>query len=303
MTRRLAGLALLLYPLAFRRRYGRGDARAGRAGAGGDDLRCSICSGRSGLPTRGHRARWRALVEDGRSYSREFERRAGLLGRVRGGGIRFLQDDGGRAVLDGGPRPSPAGSRAYLHPGPRDRRIAGSVRGGAATHRWCNCSSTARAGSPAPDGLSRCSRSYCLQRSPGCWWSWPTPTIQSALYRCGWHRVHRVDARGTGCGAVCVLASRASLFAVALSRGRLAPALACGTVVTAAMVTMALATTLYAIGLTADVSQLAGAPNGPLQALSTGASLFGQAMVMILAAMLATATTRRGWRVAGSRPS
>jgi len=103
---------------------------------------------------------------------------------------------------------------------------------------------------------------------------------------------------GLGCAAVCVLAARASLFAMAVSRGSLVWALACGRLVAAAMVGMALATVLYTVALTADASYLAGSPNGPLQAMSVGASLVVQGVVMVLAAALATGTTRRGGRAA-----
>jgi hypothetical protein len=101
---------------------------------------------------------------------------------------------------------------------------------------------------------------------------------------------------GLVCGAVCVVASRRALFAVPLSRGRLLTALTCGTLVTAAMATIALATALYAIALLLDSANLAGASNGPFQAISTGVSLLAQLIVMVLAATLASTTTRRGWR-------
>jgi hypothetical protein len=101
---------------------------------------------------------------------------------------------------------------------------------------------------------------------------------------------------GLACGAVCVVASRTALFAVPMSRGRLVTAFACGTLVTVAMAAMALATALYAIALLIDASHLAGAPNGPLQMISTGASLVALLIVMVLAATVASTITRRGWR-------
>jgi hypothetical protein len=104
---------------------------------------------------------------------------------------------------------------------------------------------------------------------------------------------------GIACGAVCVVAARTALFAVPLSRARLLTAFACGALVTAAMAAMALATALYAIALTIDASPLAAAPNGPFQAISTGASLVAEMVVMVLAATLALTTTRRGWRAVG----
>ena len=106
---------------------------------------------------------------------------------------------------------------------------------------------------------------------------------------------------GLACGAVCVAASRSALFAVPLSRRRLVTAFACGTLVTAAMAAMALATALYAIALLVDASQLTGASNGPLQAMSTGVSLVAQLIVMVLATTLASTTTRRGWRAVGEQ--
>ena len=90
-----------------------------------------------------------------------------------------------------------------------------------------------------------------------------------------------------------------SVRAVPLSRARLVTAFACGTLVTAAMAAMTLATALYAIALLVDASQLTGASNGPLQLVSTGPSLVAQLIVMVLAAMLASTTTRRGWRAVG----
>src|ERR1035441_1056294 len=101
---------------------------------------------------------------------------------------------------------------------------------------------------------------------------------------------------GLAGGAVCVVASRTALFAVPMSRGRLVTAFACGTLVTVAMAAMALATALYAIALLIDASHLAGAPNGPLQMISTGASLVALLIVMVLAATVASTITRRGWR-------
>jgi len=102
-----------------------------------------------------------------------------------------------------------------------------------------------------------------------------------------------------GCGAVCVVASRRALFAIPLTRGRLMLALTCGTVVTAAMAAIAVATACYTVVLPLDASRLAAEPNGPLLRISTGASLIGQLVVMAVAVALAATATRRGWRVAG----
>ncbi len=101
---------------------------------------------------------------------------------------------------------------------------------------------------------------------------------------------------GLACGFVCVAASRKVLFAVPLVRGWLVAALACATLVSATMVAIALATAVYAVALPLDASALAGAPNGPLQAISTNVSLVVQLIVMAIAGGLAVTTTRRGWR-------
>ncbi len=101
---------------------------------------------------------------------------------------------------------------------------------------------------------------------------------------------------GLVCGAVCVAASREVLFAVPLARGWLVAALACATLVSATMVAIALATAIYAVALPLDASALARAPNGPLQAISTNVSLIVQLIVMAIAGGLAATTTRRGWR-------
>lgn len=100
---------------------------------------------------------------------------------------------------------------------------------------------------------------------------------------------------GLACAGVCVVASRTALFAVAMPRGRLLAAFACGTLLSAMMGAIALATALYAIALLADASALSASANGPLQLLSTGASLAVQLVLMLLAATLAATSTRRGW--------
>ncbi len=104
---------------------------------------------------------------------------------------------------------------------------------------------------------------------------------------------------GLACGAVCVLASRRALFAMPVPRGWLLRAFACGALVTAAMVAIAIATAIYTIALSVDASALAGEPNGPLQATSVSVSLIQQSIVMVIAGVLATITTRRGWRALG----
>jgi hypothetical protein len=107
---------------------------------------------------------------------------------------------------------------------------------------------------------------------------------------------------GLVCGEACVLGCRASLFALALPRRRLLGALTAASLVTAAMLVIASATALYATALGVDASDLARAPNGPFQLISTLASLIVQVAVMALAGALAITSLRRGWRVAGQLP-
>jgi hypothetical protein len=102
---------------------------------------------------------------------------------------------------------------------------------------------------------------------------------------------------GLAAGCSCVLACRAVLFATPVGPTRLRAALAAGTLVTLAMLTIAAATAVYAIALTADAVNLAAAPNGPFGALSTRASLIVQLVVMLGAGALATVATVRAWRV------
>jgi hypothetical protein len=103
-------------------------------------------------------------------------------------------------------------------------------------------------------------------------------------------------AGGLVCAGVCVVYARRTFFATSLRRVWLAAALVCATVAAAAMAAMTAATAVYAIALALDASALSGAPNGPLGAMSTGASLIEQVVVMALAAAGASVTVRRGWR-------
>jgi hypothetical protein len=112
---------------------------------------------------------------------------------------------------------------------------------------------------------------------------------------------------GLACAAVCVVASRATLFALPASPARLLTAFACATLVSAAMAAMTLAIALYTITLTVAEAGLAGASNGPFQVTSVAVSLVGQLLVMGVLTALAATTTHRGWRAArrlggGDRP-
>jgi MFS family permease len=126
------------------------------------------------------------------------------------------------------------------------------------------------------------------------------------------HRTHHVPgALGPGafigwelaagaCAVVCVAVSRRVLFEIAAQRGRLLAALALGTLATAAMVLMTAAAGAYALTLPHDDMGLASQPNGPLGILDVHESLLLQALVMCAAAAHAVVTTRRGWHAARS---
>ena len=101
---------------------------------------------------------------------------------------------------------------------------------------------------------------------------------------------------GLACATTCVLGCRAALFSTPVPAARLRAALAAGTLVTLAMLAIALATAVYAIALAADASHLAAEPNGPFQVMSVTASLIVQFIVMAAAGVLAATATRRGWR-------
>jgi uncharacterized membrane protein len=102
---------------------------------------------------------------------------------------------------------------------------------------------------------------------------------------------------GLVCAAACVLACRAVLFATPVAPPGLRVALVSGAVVTSGMFVIATVTALYAVALVIDAGSLAAEPNGPFQVLSVSASLAVCTVVMVLAAGLAATATRRGWRV------
>jgi hypothetical protein len=101
---------------------------------------------------------------------------------------------------------------------------------------------------------------------------------------------------GLGCGVVCVVAARKALFAIGVGRAHLIGALVCGSLATVAMAAIAIACALYATALSLDASTLASSSNGPFGLLSTRASLIEQAVVMTFAAAFAAVATARGWR-------
>jgi hypothetical protein len=94
-----------------------------------------------------------------------------------------------------------------------------------------------------------------------------------------------------------VLACRRALFVTPVAPAWLRGALVAGTIVTVAMLAIAVAAALYTIVLTADAARVAAAPNGPFQMLSVTASLIVQLVVMVGAGVPAVIATARGWRV------
>ncbi|MGH2903610.1 MAG: hypothetical protein ACRDK7_08520 [Solirubrobacteraceae bacterium] len=101
---------------------------------------------------------------------------------------------------------------------------------------------------------------------------------------------------GLACGAVLVVAARNALFATPVARAWLVGALVAATLVTAAMLAIAAATMVYAVALPFDAPALAGEPNGPLQLLSVSISLVVQLIEMSVCGVLAMASARRAWR-------
>lgn len=85
-----------------------------------------------------------------------------------------------------------------------------------------------------------------------------------------------------GCGIGCALAARAGLFAITIPRDMLRVTSACAIVVVLGMAGIALGTAVYLAALAHDAPGLAGQGNGPLELLSVGASLAIQLAVMVV---------------------
>jgi hypothetical protein len=99
------------------------------------------------------------------------------------------------------------------------------------------------------------------------------------------------------CGIGGALAARLALFAIDVPRGALRVGTACATVATLGMVGITAATAIYLGALVADASGLAGVDNGPLGLLSVGASLGIQLTLMIaVCAMSGGSRLRAGTR-------
>jgi hypothetical protein len=103
------------------------------------------------------------------------------------------------------------------------------------------------------------------------------------------------------CGIGCAAACRLGLFAASVPRDVLRFATACAVVVAVAMVGVALATAVYLFALVHDASRLAGEGNGPLEILSVGTSIGIQLAVMVaVCAATAVSARRLRPRAAGS---
>lgn len=105
---------------------------------------------------------------------------------------------------------------------------------------------------------------------------------------------------GIACAAVCVVAGRRALFTLPVARSWLVRALLCATLVSAAMLAIALATALYAIALPIDAANLAGEPDGPFQLITTSVSLIVALIVMSACGALAVISARRAWAALGT---
>jgi hypothetical protein len=101
---------------------------------------------------------------------------------------------------------------------------------------------------------------------------------------------------GIACALGCALAARRGLFAAKMPTGALRFAAACATVVVAAMAGIALATLVYLVTLVAAATDLASTPNGPFGNPDTRLSLLLVFLAMAFAAIPAALAVKRTWR-------
>jgi hypothetical protein len=104
---------------------------------------------------------------------------------------------------------------------------------------------------------------------------------------------------GLACALGCALAARRGLFAAALPAGALRLAAGCAAAVVVAMAAIALATLLYLVELVVAATDLASAPNGPLGNPDVRISLLLVLGTMVAVTIPATLAARRAWRRAG----
>jgi hypothetical protein len=100
-------------------------------------------------------------------------------------------------------------------------------------------------------------------------------------------------ALALACGIGCALAGRLGLFAIAVPRDLLRVASACAAVVVLGMFGIAAATAVYLLALLREAPDLAGQGNGPLELLSVAASLGIELAVMVAVAVPAGLSLRR----------
>lgn len=98
------------------------------------------------------------------------------------------------------------------------------------------------------------------------------------------------------CGLGCALAGRLGLFAIAVPQGVLRFATACATVVVLGMLGITVATAAYLAALLHQAPGLAGEGNGPLGLVSVAASLGIQLAAMAALAAPAALSATRAWR-------
>lgn len=120
----------------------------------------------------------------------------------------------------------------------------------------------------------------------------PGEAVRAALL-IGWVCV------ATACALGGALAARRGLFAAAPPAAALRLAAACAATLAAAMVGIAVATLAYLIGLVTSATALASTPNGPFGTPDVRISLLLLLGAMVAAAIPATLSARRAWHLAG----
>jgi hypothetical protein len=101
------------------------------------------------------------------------------------------------------------------------------------------------------------------------------------------------------CGLGCALACRVGLFAITVPKDVLRASAACANVLVVGMVGISLATAVYLVALLHDAPALAGQGNGPLELASVALSLGIQLAVMVAVAVPALLGASRAWRATG----
>lgn len=124
----------------------------------------------------------------------------------------------------------------------------------------------------------------------------PSDAARTALLA-GWVCVALASAVG------CALAARRGLFAAAMPAPALRLAAGCAAVVATAMAGIAAATLTYLIALVASATALASTPNGPLGGPDVRVSLLLVLAAMVTAAVPAALAARRAWRGCAGAPA